>query len=142
MRSISEAAHLAGLEAKFEEHFTCMVGPPRAYVEFKRSSEQQSPYRLVYQTFVVVTDKPPGDEAYSALISYMWDKIFQPVVDELRRLDPERFVEDDNLVWRLKPYFESLPGGGTGLRFRLAIAGIRVPGEHPPGSEDYRKAAA
>lgn len=131
---------LEGLLAKFEAHFYCMVGPPRAYFEI--AGDNAGPVtRVTYQTFKCAVQEDTFENRIR-LADTMWDMIFKPLVEELQKKDPHRVPSDTLLFWRLRPYFAPLAGGvdyieneprvhtsAVGLRFRLAIPGIRIPGE-------------
>ncbi len=117
----------AYLVKKFENNFHCMVGPARAYFYVNGDREHEG-VRVAYKTFAVIaSEDTPLSRAN--LVDLIWDASFQPVVEELRELDPERLPEDNVLFWRKLPHFEPTDNGGVKLRMRLAIPGVRIPGE-------------
>lgn len=126
---------IEGLMAKFDQHFWCVQGPPRAYFEVP-SDGSIPPVRVVYQTFAFAAQDDTAENRIS-LADTMWTVVFQPVVDKLLQEDPKRLREDTLLFWRKMPYFAPLVGAtsevprpiGVGLRLRLAVPGVKIAGE-------------
>lgn len=121
-------SRLFALVRQFDANFHCMVGPPRAYFEIPADG-MGSVTRVVYQTFKIAAQRDTPEDR-DQLVDVMWKNYFLPVVEALKKRDPERVPEDTVLFWRKLPAFEPMDNGGLALRMRLCIPGFRVPGEH------------